>query len=67
MLEVEVVDAPVDYNVLLGRNWMYSMQAIDSSLFQVVFFPFNGNIVMIDQMSFKNLSVTASLGVSLSR
>ena len=35
-IEVEVVDALLDYNLLLGRNWMYSMQAIASSLFQVV-------------------------------
>ena len=32
-IEVEVVDVPFDYNLLLGRNWMYSMQAVDSSLF----------------------------------
>ena len=32
-IEVKVVDAPLDYNLLLGRNWMYSMQAIASSLF----------------------------------
>ena len=30
-IEVEVVDVPLDYNILLGRNWMYSMKAIDSS------------------------------------
>ena len=35
-IEVEVVDAPLDYNLLLGRNWMYSMQAVSSSLFHVV-------------------------------
>ena len=35
-IEVEVVDAHLDYNLLLGRNWMYSMQAIASSLFRVV-------------------------------
>ena len=44
-IEVEVVDAPLDYNILLGRNWMYSMQAIASSLFRVICFPFNGKIV----------------------
>ena len=49
MIEVEVVDAPPNYNLLLGRNWMYSMQAVGSSLFRVVCFPFNGNIVTIDQ------------------
>ena len=27
-IEVEVVDAPLDYNLLMGRNWMYSMQAV---------------------------------------
>ena len=33
VIEVEVVDAPLDYNILLGQNWMYSMKAIASSLF----------------------------------
>ena len=42
------------------------MQAIDSSLFRVICFPFNGNIVTIDQTSFKNLCVTASSGASVS-
>ena len=32
-IDVKVVDAPLYYNILLGRNWMYSMQAIASSLF----------------------------------
>ena len=41
-IEVEVVDAPLEYNLLLGRNWMYSMQAVASSLFRVVCFPHNG-------------------------
>ena len=35
-IEVEVVDVPLDYNLLLGRNWMYSIQAVASSLFYVV-------------------------------
>ena len=32
-IKVEVVDAPRDYNLLLVRNWMYSMQTVASSLF----------------------------------
>ena len=64
-IEVEVVDAPLNYNILLGRNWMYSMQAIASSLFRVVCFPLNGNIVTIDQNSLCNPSVNASLGPSI--
>ena len=59
-IEVEVVDAPLDYNVLLGRNWMYSMQVVASSLFRIVCFPLNEKIVTIDQMTFKKPSVTAS-------
>ena len=31
-IEVEVVDAPLDYNLLLGRNWMYNMQVLAFSL-----------------------------------
>ena len=29
-LDVEVVDAPVDYNFLLGRSWIHAMMAIVS-------------------------------------
>ena len=32
-IEVEVVDALLEYNLLLGRNWMCSMQVVASSLF----------------------------------
>ena len=64
-IEVEVVDAPLEYNLLLGRNWMYIMQAIASSLFRIVCFPFNENIVMINQTTFKNLSIVVSSGASI--
>ena len=66
VIEVEVVDAPLNYNLLLGRNWMYSMQAVASYLFQVICFPFNGNIVTIDQKSLHNLSFNALSGASIS-
>ena len=64
-IEVEVVDASLDYNLLLGRNWMYNMQAVDSSLIRVVLFLFNGKIITIDQNSFHNPSVNASLRASV--
>ena len=44
---------------------MYSMQAVASSLFRVVCFPFNGKIIMIGQTSFYNLSVNAPSGNSI--
>jgi hypothetical protein len=32
-VEVEVVDAPIDYNLLLGRSWNYAMQAVVDTFF----------------------------------
>jgi len=47
-LDVEVVDAPLDYNLLLGRSLSYAMISIVSSVFQLVKFPHNGKIITID-------------------
>jgi hypothetical protein len=51
-VEVEVVDAPLDYNLLLGRIWTYSMHAVVATVFWVLFFPHEGRIMTIDQFSF---------------
>ena len=47
-IEVEVVDANLDYNLLLGKNWVYEMNAIVSTLFCVIYFPHEGKIVKVD-------------------
>lgn len=51
-IEVEIVDANLDYNILLGRNWIYEMDAIVSSLFCILCFPHEGRNVTIDQMDY---------------
>jgi hypothetical protein len=51
-IEVEVVDAPINYNLLLGRRWTYAMKAVVAIVFQVLLFPHEGRIVTIDQLSF---------------
>jgi hypothetical protein len=51
-VEVEVVDAPLDYNLLLGRSWTYAMQAVVATVFWFLLFPHEGRIVTIDQLSF---------------
>ena len=61
-IEVEVVDAPLDYNLLLGWSWTYAMQAVVTTIFWVLLFPHEGQIVTIDQLSFSKLD--PSLGVS---
>jgi hypothetical protein len=38
-VEVEVFDAPLDYNLLFGRSWIDSMHVVVSTLFHVVRFP----------------------------
>ena len=37
-VEVEVIDAPLDYNLLLGRRWTYVMSTIASVVLRVVVF-----------------------------
>ena len=47
-----VVQGPLDLNLLLGHDYVYSMKAIVSTLFRVMHFLHDGNIVTIDQLSF---------------
>jgi hypothetical protein len=51
-IEVEVFDAPLDYNLLLGRSWIDSMRAVVSTLFRVVHFPHQGKVVTVDRLAF---------------
>jgi hypothetical protein len=62
-VEVEVVDASLTYNLLLGRSWTYSMQAVVVTFFQVFLFPHEGHIMSIDQLSFSRPN--PSSGVSI--
>jgi hypothetical protein len=61
-VEVEVVDASLEYNILLGRSWTYAMQAVVATIFWVLLFPHKGRIMTIDKLSFSHSD--PSLGVS---
>jgi hypothetical protein len=50
--EVELVNAPLNYNLLLGRSWTYAMDAVVATVFRLLLFPHEGRIVTIDQFSF---------------
>ena len=50
-----VVQGPLDFNLLLRRDYVYAMKAVVSTLFRVIHFPHDGNIVTIDQLSFVTL------------
>jgi hypothetical protein len=47
-VDVVVVDAPLDYNLLLGHNWNYAMTTIVSFVFRTLYFPHDRKIVMIN-------------------
>jgi hypothetical protein len=53
-VEVEVFDAPLDYNPLLVRSWIDSMHTVVSTLFHVLHFPPQGKVVTVDQLAFFN-------------
>ena len=53
-IDVMVVQGPLDFNLLLGHDYVYAMKAVVlvSTLFRVMHFSHDGNIVTIDQLSF---------------
>ena len=51
-VDVEVVDKPLDYNILLGRPWVYAMTAIISTYLRMIAFPHKGIITVTNQLSF---------------
>jgi hypothetical protein len=61
-IKFEVVDASLNYNLLLGRSWTYAMQAVVAIVFRVLLFPHKDQIVTIDQLSFSRPN--PSLGAS---
>jgi len=40
IVDVEVVDVPLNFNILLVRSWLYAMFVVLSSLFRVNIFPY---------------------------
>ena len=53
-VEVEVVNAPIDYNMLLGQSWTYATEVVLSSYIRCIKFLYEGKLVTIDQLSFCN-------------
>jgi hypothetical protein len=63
-IDVMVVQDPLDFSLLLGRDYIYAMKAIVSTLFRVISFPHDGRVVTIDQLSFIDPAWIASLNGS---
>jgi hypothetical protein len=39
LIDIEVIDAQLDYNILFGCSYMYSMKVVASSVFRIIMFP----------------------------
>jgi len=65
-VNIIVVRGPLDYNLLLGRDYIYSMGAIVSSLFRVMCFPHEGRVVkLVDHLPFPSSHIASSQVPSL--
>lgn len=51
-IDVEVIDALWDYNLLLWRTWFYAMNVVSSTIFRLLCFPHQGKIVTINQFNY---------------
>jgi hypothetical protein len=54
LVDVIVVQGPLDFNMLLERDYVYDMNSVVSTFFRVMHFPHNGSIVTIDQLTLDN-------------
>jgi hypothetical protein len=61
LIDIEVINAQLDYNILLRRSYMYAMKVVASSIFWTIMFPHNGKIVTIDQVSHYKPNPSTSL------
>jgi hypothetical protein len=60
-----VVQDPLDFDLLLRKDYVYAMKAIVSTLFNVIYFPHDGILVTIDQLLFVGSNLNVNLMTSL--
>jgi len=61
LIDMMVVDSPLDFNILLGCDYVYAMNVEVSSLFRVMCFPHKRNIVTIDKLAYDNYHPNSNL------
>ena len=52
LINIEVINAQLDYNLLLGCSYMYAMRAVASTVFRTMMFPHEGRVVKVDQLTY---------------
>ena len=48
LVDFMVIEDPLDFNMLLGCDYVYAMKLVVSTLFRVMYFPPNESIATID-------------------
>ena len=56
LVDFMVIEDPLNFHMLLGSDYVYSMQTIVSTLFRVMYFNYEGDNVTIDQLDFPDPS-----------
>ena len=56
LVDFMVTEDPLEFNMLLGRDYVYVMKVVVSTLFRVMYIHHNETIVTIDQLTFVETS-----------
>jgi hypothetical protein len=64
-IDVMVVQDPLDFDLLLDRDYVYAMKSIVSTLFCVISLLHDGRMMTIDQLSFVGPDLTINPMTSL--
>jgi len=64
-VEVEIVHVNLDYNLLLGQNWLYAMDVFVSYLFCICF-PHEKRIIMVNLLPFSTIVPNSSSNSTIS-
>ena len=52
LVDIEVFNTQLDYNLLLGHSYMYAMRVLESIIFHIMMFPHDGNIMTVDELTY---------------
>jgi hypothetical protein len=58
-IDVMIVQDPLDFSLVFVRDYVYAMKAIVSTIFHVIYFPHDGRVVTIYQLSFVGPDLTS--------
>ena len=52
LVDFMAIENPLDFNMLIGHDYVYAMHVVVSTLFHVMYFNHGEEIVTIDQLDF---------------